>query len=79
MGATIVEVQLTDDQLLRLSRMATALGRQEQWLIQEAVERLLNYDDWFSHEVDTGVEAADRGEFIEHDEVRRLIDRRYPA
>lgn len=47
--------------------------------MQEAVERLLNYEDWFSREVDQGIAAADAGEFVEHDDVRRLIERRYPA
>lgn len=73
-----MEVQLTDDQLSRLSRMAAAQGREEQSLVREAVERLLGYDDWFARQVDEGIAAADRGELIEHDDVRRLIEGRYP-
>jgi predicted transcriptional regulator len=30
-------------------------------------------------EVDQGLAAADRGEFVEHDDIRNMIDRRYPA
>jgi hypothetical protein len=33
-------------------------------LVQEAVERLVDYDDWFLQEVDKGLAAADRGEFV---------------
>lgn len=43
-----------------------------------AVERPQNYDDWFSREVDKGVAAADAGDFVEQDDVRRMIERRYP-
>jgi predicted transcriptional regulator len=74
-----MEVQLTPDQQARLSRMAAEQGCQEQALVQEAVERLLSYEDWFSREVDKGIAAADRGEFVEHDDVHRLIESRYPA
>lgn len=45
----------------------------------EAVVRLVNYDEWFIREVEKGISAADHGEFIAHDEVRKRIDRRYPG
>ena len=73
------EVQFTPDQQAKLSRIAEAQGRAAETLVQEAVERLLGYDEWFSHEVDRGLEAADRGEFIEHADVRQMIESRYPA
>jgi len=43
------------------------------------VERFVNYDEWFVHEVEKGLAAADRGEFIEHEEIGKIIDRRYPG
>jgi len=43
------------------------------------VERMVNYDEWFLREVRKGVAAADRGELVDHDEVRKLIDERYPG
>ena len=48
-------------------------------LAREAIEWFVNYDEWFLREVEKGLAAADRGEFIEHDEIGRLIDRRYPG
>lgn len=71
-----MDVQLTPDQQTRLSRMAAQQGRAEQALVQEAVERLLGYEEWFSPEVDKGLAAADAGEFVEHDEIRRMIESR---
>ena len=38
---------------------------------------MVNYDEWFLREVQKGLAAADRGELIDHDEVRKLIDERY--
>ena len=46
---------------------------------RQAIERLVDYDDWFAREVEQGLAAADRGEFIEHEEIRTLIDRRFPG
>jgi predicted transcriptional regulator len=45
----------------------------------EAVERLVNYDEWFLREVQKGLAAADSGELVDHEEVRKLIDQRYPG
>lgn len=74
-----MEVPLTPDQQAKLSRMASAQGRAAETLVQEAVDHLLNYNDWFLREVDNGLAAAHRGDFVEHDDIRKMIDRRYPA
>ena len=74
-----MEVRLNPDLEAKLSRMAAAQGRATEALVQEAVERLLDYEEWFLREVDKGLAAADRGEFVEHDDIRKMIDRRYPG
>ncbi len=74
-----MEVDFKPDLQAKLSRMATRQGRAAEMLVQEAVERLVDYDDWFMEEVDKGLAAADRGEFVEHDAVRKLINTRYPG
>jgi predicted transcriptional regulator len=48
-------------------------------LVVEAVERLVNYDAWFLREVDKGLAAADRGELVDHADVKKMIDGRYPS
>ena len=74
-----MEVQFTLGQQDKLSRMAAARGREPETLVKEAVERLLDYEEWFLREVDTGLAAADLGEFVQHDDVRGIIESRYPA
>jgi len=73
-----MEVEFTPDLQAKLTRLATEQGRDMQSLVREAVERFVDYDEWFLREVEKGLAAADRGELIEHDEVGRLINRRYP-
>jgi predicted transcriptional regulator len=74
-----MDVHFKPDLQAKLSRLATHQGRPAETLVQEAVERLVDYDDWFMQEVDKGLAAADRGEFVDHDAIRKLIDSRYPG
>ena len=58
--------------------MAAQRGRAAETLVEEAVERLVDYEDWFLQEVDKGLAAGDRGELIDHSDVRKMIDTRLP-
>jgi predicted transcriptional regulator len=40
---------------------------------------MVNFDQWFMREVEKGISAADRGELVDHNDVQKLIDRRYPG
>jgi predicted transcriptional regulator len=72
-----MEVRLSPELEQKINRVAVQQGRDSESLAREAVERFMEYDEWFLREVERGIAAADRGEFIEHDEVGRLIESRY--
>jgi predicted transcriptional regulator len=74
-----MEVNLPPDLESKLSRLAAERGRDKQALVQEAIERFVDYDEWFLREVEAGLAAADRGELIEHEDIGKLIDSRYPG
>jgi len=74
-----MEVELTPDLQAKLARLATEQGRDTQALVREAVERFVDYDEWFLREVEQGLKAADQGEFIDHEEISALVHRRYPG
>ena len=63
----------------KLTRVAAEQGRDSEALVVEAVERMLSYDEWFLREVEKGLAAADRGEFVDHEDIRKLIDQQYPG
>jgi predicted transcriptional regulator len=77
--ATNMEIHLDRNLQAKLSRIAAEQGRASESLVVEAVERMVNYDEWFLREVQQGLTAADRGELVDHGEVRKLIDERYPG
>ena len=70
---------LNSDLQTKLSRLAAQQGRDSAALVIEAIERMVNYDEWFLREVDKGLAAADRGELVDHADVRKMIDERYPG
>jgi len=74
-----MEVRFDPDLQAKLTRLATEQGSDTEALVVEAVKRMVNYDEWFLQEVEKGLAAADRGEFIDHEDVKKLIDRRYPG
>jgi predicted transcriptional regulator len=74
-----MEVPLNSDLQAKLSRLAAQQGRASEALVVEAVERMVSYDEWFLREVDKGLAAADRGELVDHSDVRKMIDERYPG
>jgi len=72
-----MEIPLNPDLQTKLNRLAAQQGRPTEALVAEAVERMVNYDEWFLGEVQKGIAAADHGDLIDHDEVRKIINERY--
>ncbi|MGC1476913.1 MAG: hypothetical protein WA804_13785 [Terriglobales bacterium] len=74
-----MEVNIGPDLQAKLARLAAERGRDAQALVREAIEKLVDYDEWFLREVEEGLAAADRGELVDHEDVGKMIDRRYPG
>jgi predicted transcriptional regulator len=74
-----MKVRLTPEVEAKLSRIAAEQGRATESLVEEAIQRFLEHDEWFRKEVIKGLEAAARGEFVEDDEIRRMIEEMYPG
>jgi predicted transcriptional regulator len=70
-----MEVHLNPDVQAKLTRLAAERGRDTEALAQEAIERFVDYDDWFIREVEKGLASADRGELLTHKEVGTRLER----
>jgi len=70
-----MEVHLPQNQEAKLNELATRTGRGTDDLVQEAVARLLAYDDWFKEQVQVGIDQIERGEFIEEEEMDARVER----
>jgi len=74
-----MEVRIRPDLEAKLARLATERGRDTQALVQDAIEKFVDYDEWFLREVEKGLSAADRGELIDHEDIGKFINRLYPG
>jgi predicted transcriptional regulator len=70
-----MEVHFTPEEEARLSEIATHAGKDAEQLVKDAALRVLEDDARFRAAVRKGIEQADRGEFIEEDEMDARIER----
>ncbi|MFZ0930315.1 MAG: CopG family ribbon-helix-helix protein [Syntrophobacteraceae bacterium] len=62
-------VRLDDDILERLDGLARGLSRSRSWVINQAIDRFLEYEEWFVQEVKDGLAEVEKGEVANHEEV----------
>jgi predicted transcriptional regulator len=59
----------------KLSDLATRTGRKEVDVVQAALIRYIEYETGFMEAVERGIAAAERGEFVDEEEMRARIER----
>ena len=64
-----MEVHLTPDLEGKLAAAASRRGVSVEALAREALERAVDYDDWFIREVETGLAQIEAGQTLTHDAV----------
>ena len=70
-----MEIRFTPEQEEQLSRIAEHEGIPTEELVRDAALRLLDDDVRFRAAVQRGIEQADRGEFIEEEEMDARVKR----
>ena len=70
-----MEVHFSPDVETRLQQLAIAHGKDPEQLVKDTVARMLEDQARFIAGVQKGIEQADRGEFVEHQDVVNRIDR----
>jgi predicted transcriptional regulator len=70
-----MEVHFTPEQEAQLSQIANYSGTNTEQLVKDAALRLLQDDAHFREGVERGIAAAERGEFVEHEEVWANVEK----
>jgi predicted transcriptional regulator len=74
-----MEIQFPPELEARIQQMATASGSGPDQVVVELVSAQIStrvdYDNWFRREVEKGIASLDRGEFHEHAEVGRRMEK----
>lgn len=61
----------------RLDAMARALSRSQAWVIKQAIECYLDYEEWFAGRVKKGLEEAAAGQPTDHEAMAEEWERRH--
>lgn len=69
-----MEVHFSPDKEARLLQLAMRTGKNTAQVVEEAVDRMLEYDVRFLEAVEEGRRAARRGELLEHEAVVERIE-----
>ncbi len=70
MSLKATSVRLDDETLKRVGLMAEAMDRPRAWLMAQAIKQFVDREEWFIHEVEKGVQAADKGRLVDHRDVK---------
>lgn len=62
-------IRLDNDTLGRIDGLANTLSRSRSWIINQAIERFLDYEEWFVQEVKDGLDEVARGDIATDKEV----------
>ena len=69
-----MEVHFTPEKEARLQQVASRSGKEAAQVVEEAVDRMLEYETRFVEAVEEGRASARRGDLLEHDQVVERIE-----
>ena len=72
-----MEVQLSPETEARLLDVANRTGKDAKRLVEEAIDRMLEYDTRFIQAVAEGRASAEKHALLEHDEVVERIEQMF--
>lgn len=74
-----MEVHFSPDVEARLRQVASASGKDAEQPVKDVVARLLDQEARFVAAVEKGIAAAERGEFIEEEEMDARLEAMFKA
>ncbi|MDY0220189.1 MAG: ribbon-helix-helix protein, CopG family [Desulfobacterium sp.] len=68
-------VNIDEKNLSRLDSLAETLNRSRSWMINQAIERLIEYEEWAVQEIAAGIQEVKQGEIATAKEVADTFDK----
>jgi predicted transcriptional regulator len=66
---------MDDDLLARVDGIAKSLSRPRSWIINQALERFVDHEEWFELEIKAGLAEVEQGDVALDTEVRRAFSK----
>ena len=70
MADGVFTVRIPPEKQRQLDALAQVLDRSRNWVVSDAIDQYLDVQAWQIAQIQHGVEEADRGELVPHEEVR---------
>ena len=75
MAVKNASIRMEAEKLERVDNIAKAVNRSRAWVINQAVDRYLEYEEWFVQQVQQGLDEADQGKFATDREVKKRFSK----
>ena len=69
MAEGVFTVRISPEKQQQLDALAQALDRSRNWVVSEAIDQYLEVQAWQTEQIQHGIEEADRGELVSHEDV----------
>ena len=71
MAGKNASIRMDAEKLARVDSIAKAVNRSRAWVINQAVDRYLEYEEWFVQQIQQGLDEADQGKFATDQQVKK--------
>ena len=70
-------IRIAQDKQKQLDRLAKSMDRSRNWVVNQAIEQYLDLQAWQVEAIQKGIDAADRGHLIPHNQVMSRIKAKF--
>ncbi len=71
MTGKVASVRMGEEKLQRIDKLAKTTNRSRGWLINQAVDQYLEYEEWYLKAVEAGMDDIKEGRIISHEELKK--------
>ena len=62
-----------EEKLKQIDKMAKSLNRSRNWVINEALDRYMEYEEWFVTQVEEGLRDVENDNVVSHEQMREKL------
>ena len=74
MASSVITARLDPETLALVDRVSKAQGRSRSWFAAQAIKRAAEAEAEYQAFVQVGIDAIERGDFVEHEVVMATLD-----
>jgi len=71
MAGKVASVRMTENKLERVDKLAKATQRTRGWIINQAIDRYLDDEEWYLNAVEAGMEDVKAGRTVLHAKLKK--------